>query len=70
MHIPRIALWLFGFYLMVYVGFVVLSAFAPGVMAATPLAGLPLSLLYGLLLIALAFVLAAWYVRVAADPRR
>ncbi len=65
MRIPRVALWLFALYLLVYVGFVSLSAFAPGVMAATPLAGLPLSLLYGLLLIALAFVLAALYLRVA-----
>ena len=65
MRIPRIALWLFALYLLVYVGFMGLSAFAPGVMAATPLAGLPVSLLYGLLLIALAFVLAALYLRVA-----
>ncbi len=65
MHIPRVALWLFGLYLLVYVGFMALAAFAPGVMAATPLAGLPLSLLYGLLLIGLAFVLAALYLRVA-----
>ncbi len=65
MHTPRIALWLFGSYLLVYVGFMALAAFAPGVMAATPLAGLPVSLLYGLLLIGLAFVLAALYVRVA-----
>jgi len=65
MRTPRIALWLFGSYLLVYVGFMALAAFAPGVMAATPLAGLPVSLLYGLLLIGLAFVLAALYVRVA-----
>jgi len=65
MHIPRIALWLFASYLVVYVGFVALSAFVPAAMAATPLAGLPVSLLYGLLLIVLAFVLAALYVRVA-----
>lgn len=65
MRIPRVALWLFGLYLLVYVGFMALAAFAPGVMAATPLAGLPVSLLYGLLLIALAFVLAALYLRVA-----
>ena len=65
MHIPRIALWLFASYLLVYVGFVALSAFAPATMAATPVAGLPVSLLYGLLLIVLAFVLAAVYVRVA-----
>ena len=65
MQIPRIALWLFACYLLVYIGFVVLSAFVPGAMAAMPLAGLPVSLLYGLLLIVLAFVLAALYVRVA-----
>ena len=65
MQIPRVALWLFACYLLVYVGFVGLSAFAPGVMAAAPVAGLPVSLLYGLLLIALAFLLAALYLRVA-----
>lgn len=65
MRIPRIALWLFGLYLLVYLGFMALAAFAPGLMAAAPLAGLPVSLLYGLLLIALAFVLAALYLRVA-----
>jgi uncharacterized membrane protein (DUF485 family) len=65
MHAPRVALWLFGSYLMVYVGFMALAAFAPAVMAATPVAGLPVSLLYGLLLIGLAFVFAALYVRVA-----
>jgi uncharacterized membrane protein (DUF485 family) len=65
MRIPRIALWLFASYLLVYVGFMWLSAFNAGLMAATPLAGLPLSLLYGLLLIALAFILAALYLRVA-----
>lgn len=65
MPIPRIALWLFACYLLVYVGFVALSAFAPAAMAATPLAGLPVSLLYGLVLIVLAFVLAALYVRFA-----
>lgn len=65
MRTPRVALWLFGLYLLVYVGFVALSAFAPGAMAATPLAGLPVSLLYGLLLIGLAFLLAALYLRVA-----
>jgi uncharacterized membrane protein (DUF485 family) len=65
MHTPRIALWLFGLYLLVYIGFMAVSAFAPAAMAATPLAGLPSSLLYGLVLIVLAFVLAALYVRVA-----
>ncbi|AMY11354.1 hypothetical protein LuPra_04604 [Luteitalea pratensis] len=65
MRIPRVALWLFTLYLLVYVGFMTLAAFAPGVMAATPVAGLPLSLLYGLTLIALAFILAALYLRLA-----
>lgn len=65
MRIPRVALWLFGLYLLVYVGFMAVAAFAPGLMATTPLAGLPLSLLYGLLLIGLAFVLAALYLRLA-----
>ena len=65
MRIPRVALWLFALYLLVYVGFMVLAAFAPAVMARTPLAGLPLSLLYGLTLIGLAFILAALYLRLA-----
>ena len=65
MGIPRVALWLFALYLLVYAGFVILSAFAPGLMASMPVAGRPLSLLYGLALIALAFVFAALYLRVA-----
>lgn len=65
MHIPRVALWLFILYLAVYVGFMAVSAFAPAVNAAVPIAGLPVSLLYGFFLIALAFVLAALYLRVA-----
>lgn len=65
MRISGVALWLFGLYLLVYVGFMGVAAFAPGLMATTPMAGLPLSLLYGLLLIALAFVLAALYLRIA-----
>ena len=64
MTIPRIALWLFVLYLAVYVGFMALSAFAPQTMAATPLAGLPLSLVYGFALIGLAFVFAGIYLRV------
>lgn len=65
MAIPRVALWLFLFYLAIYLGFMGVSAFAPALMAATPLAGLPLSILYGFALIGLAFVLAAVYLRVA-----
>jgi uncharacterized membrane protein (DUF485 family) len=64
MTIPRSALWLFVLYLAVYVGFVAVSAFAPQAMAATPFAGMPLSILYGFVLIGLAFVLAGIYLRV------
>ncbi len=64
MTIPRIALLLFAIYLAVYLGFMAVSAFAPQWMAATPLGGLPLSLLYGFFLIGLAFVLAGLYLRV------
>lgn len=63
MTIPRIALWLFSLYLAVYIGFVGISAFAPAVMARTPIAGLPLSLLYGVGLIGFAFLLAGIYLR-------
>lgn len=64
MTIPRIALGLFLIYLAVYIGFMAVSAFAPQLMAATPIAGLPLSLLYGFALIGLAFVFAGIYLRV------
>lgn len=64
MTIPRIALLLFFIYLSVYLGFMAVSAFAPQWMAATPIAGLPLSLLYGFVLIGLAFLLAGIYLRV------
>lgn len=64
MTIPRIALGLFFIYLAAYVGFMAVSAFAPQLMAATPVAGLPLSLLYGFALIGLAFVFAGIYLRV------
>ena len=64
MKTPRIALWLFTLYFAVYLGFMAVSAFAPQWMAATPLAGLPLSLLYGFSLIGLAFLLAGIYLRV------
>jgi len=63
MTIPRVALYLFAIYLAVYIGFMGVSAFAPALMARTPLAGLPLSILYGIGLIGLAFVLAGLYLR-------
>ena len=57
----RAGLWLFGVYLMLYGGFVGLSAFAPGLMAREPLGGLNLAVLYGMGLILAAVVLALVY---------
>lgn len=57
----RIALLLFGVYLMLYGGFVALAAFSPGTMEATPLAGVNLAIWYGFGLIATAIVMALLY---------
>ena len=54
-------LWLFGFYLALYVGFMLLTAFRPDVMASTPFGGVNLAILYGLLLIAAALAFALFY---------
>ena len=52
---------LFAFYVLLYGGFVLITAFAPAVMRQTPVAGINLSVLYGLALIAAAFLLAVLY---------
>jgi uncharacterized membrane protein (DUF485 family) len=52
---------LFAIYLVLYGGFVGITAFAPAFMERTPLFGINLSVLYGLGLIAAAFVLAIFY---------
>ena len=57
----RAGLWLFGVYLLLYGGFVGLSAFAPELMGWRPLGGLNLAVLYGLGLIVAAGVLALVY---------
>lgn len=57
----RIGLALFGVYLLLYGGFVGLSAFSPQTMESTPLAGVNLAILYGFALIVFAFVLALLY---------
>jgi uncharacterized membrane protein (DUF485 family) len=54
-------LWLFALYLALYVGFMLLTAFGLEVMASTPLGGVNLAILYGLLLIVAALVLALFY---------
>jgi uncharacterized membrane protein (DUF485 family) len=67
----RAGLWLFAIYLAFYAGFVGLSAFAPGMMAWRPGAGLNLAVLYGMALIfaavALAFVYMAACRRIAGQ---
>lgn len=57
----RIGLVLFAVYLLLYGGFVLLSAWAPDVMERTPLFGVNVAVLYGFLLIIAAFVLALLY---------
>src|SRR6476469_8240749 len=58
----RVGLWLFAVYLLLYGGFMALNAFFPQQMAAAPLGGVNLAVLYGLVLILSAFVLALVYV--------
>ena len=68
----RVGLWLFLVYLILYGGFMALNAFAPQKMSAAPFGGVNLAVLYGLLLIVAAFVLAMVYVflvRNRADDR-
>jgi uncharacterized membrane protein (DUF485 family) len=57
----RIGLVLFAVYLVLYSGFVLLAAFSPESMEATPLAGVNLAIWYGFGLIVAAFVLALVY---------
>jgi len=59
---------LFLLYLVLYVGFVWLNAFEPEVMGKTPLAGINLAVLYGLALIAIAFILALLYDWLCREP--
>lgn len=57
----RLGLVLFAVYLLLYVGFVGLNAFAPQAMEATPVAGVNWAILYGFALIVAALVLALVY---------
>jgi len=56
---------LFGFYLILYCGFVLVNAFAPEMMEKTPLSGplsgINLAILYGIGLILVALVLSLLY---------
>ncbi len=57
----RVGFVLFGIYLLLYGGFVFLSAFAPETMEWTPITGVNLAILYGFGLIIVAFVMALLY---------
>ncbi len=57
----RVGLVLFVVYLLLYIGFVLLNAFAADVMEMTPIAGVNLAILYGFGLIVTALVLALVY---------
>lgn len=57
----RLGLWLFAIYLLLYLGFVFLSAFAADLMERPVLAGLNLAIVYGFGLIIGAFLMAILY---------
>ncbi len=57
----RIGLWLFGVYCLLYGGFMLLNAFAPGIMERTPFGGVNLAIWYGFGLIGGALFLALLY---------
>ena len=57
----RLGLILFFVYLLLYLGFVLISAFAPDMMDRIVAAGLNLAVVYGFALIAVAFVMSLIY---------
>jgi len=63
----KLGLKLFGIYATIYAAYVIVGAFLPGVMKVR-LAGLNVAVLWGFLLIILAFVMAIVYGRMCARP--
>ena len=57
----RIGLILFGLYLLLYGGYVLINALAPETMESTPFAGVNLAIWYGMGLIVSAFLMAILY---------
>lgn len=57
----RLGLVLFAVYLLLYGGFVLVNAFAPEKMEATPIAGINVAILSGFGLIVMALVMALLY---------
>jgi uncharacterized membrane protein (DUF485 family) len=64
----RVGMVLFVLYLLIYGGFVVINAFWPDVMSDVQIAGVNLSVSYGLGLIGLALVLALIYAWLCRHP--
>ncbi|HEY5957525.1 MAG TPA: DUF485 domain-containing protein [Polyangiaceae bacterium] len=65
----RFGLKLFAIYLLVYAGFIGTAAFAHDTLAVRLLFGVNLAVLYGLGLIALAFILAIVFFMLGTEPR-
>jgi uncharacterized membrane protein (DUF485 family) len=69
----RIGLALFAAYLVLYSGFVLIAAFRPQMMEASPLVGVNLAIWYGFGLILAAILLAlvyGWACRAGAEPSK
>ena len=62
----RVGVRMFLFYALVYGGFVIINVVNPVAMESTVFLGLNLAVVYGMGLIALAFVLALIYTRICA----
>ena len=65
----RLGLIMFGLYLLLYGGFVLLNAFSPETMEWKPLAGINLAILYGFGLIIAAFIMALVYGFLCRSPK-
>ncbi len=57
----RLGLWLFGLYLLLYGGFVLVNAFSPETMEQTPFGGINLAISWGFGLILAAVILSFVY---------
>lgn len=66
----RLGLVLFVLYCLLYGGFIAMSLFAPEQMKSQPFGGMNLAILYGMVLILAAFVLAIIYLVLAGRAHR
>ncbi len=66
----RLGLVLFVLYCLLYGGFIGMSLFAPAAMKSQPFGGMNLAILYGLLLIVAALVLAIIYLVLAGREHK